>query len=49
LGYAGAVAEVKEDEVAVVAAAVDPAHENHLLACVGGAEIAAKMCPFETA
>ena len=41
LAEAGAVAEVEEDEVAVIAAAVDPTHENHLLACVGGAEIAA--------
>jgi hypothetical protein len=31
----------------VVAAAVDPAHENYVLACVGGTQFAAKMCPFE--
>ncbi len=46
---AGAVAEVEEDEVAVVAAAVDPAHQNHLLAGVGGAQLAAQMRPFEIA
>ena len=48
LGDAGAVAQVEEDEVAVVAAAVDPAHEDHLLAGVGGAQVAAEMRPFET-
>ena len=32
LGDAGAVAEVEEDEVAVVAAAVDPAHEGYCFA-----------------
>ena len=46
---AGAVAQVEKDEVAVVAAAVDPAHQDHLLAGVGGAQIAAKMRPFEIA
>jgi hypothetical protein len=46
---AGAVAEVEEDEVAVVAAAVDPAHEDNVLAGVGGAQIAAEMGTFETA
>jgi len=47
LGDAGAVAEVEKDEVAVIAAAVHPAHQNHLLAGVGGAQFAAKMRPFE--
>ena len=46
---AGAVAQVEEDEVAVVAAAVDPAHQHHLLAGVGGAQFAAEMRPFEIA
>ena len=46
---AGAVAQVKKDQVAVVAAAVDPAHENNLLSGVGGAQIAAEMGTFETA
>ncbi len=49
LGDAGAVAEVEEDEVAVVAAAVDPAHEDDLLAGVGGAQVAAQMGAFEIA
>jgi hypothetical protein len=49
LRNAGAVAQVEEDEVAVVAAAVDPAHEDNLLAGVGGAQIAAEMGTFETA
>ena len=48
LGDAGAVAQIEEDEVAVVAAAVDPAHQDHLLAGVGGAQVAAEMRPFET-
>ncbi len=46
LGDAGAVAEVEEDEVAVVAAAIDPAHEDNLLACVSGAQIAAEVGAF---
>ena len=46
LGDAGAVAKVEEDEVAVIAAAVDPAHQDHLFAGVGGAQSAAKMRPF---
>ena len=46
---AGAVAEVEKDEVAVVAAAVDPAHEDHVLAGVGGAQVAAEMRAFEIA
>ena len=49
LGDAGAVAQVEEDQVAVVAAPVDPAHHHHLLAGVGGAQIAAEMRPFEIA
>ena len=49
LGDAGAVAEVEKDEVAVVAAAVDPAHEDHLFAGVGGAQLAAEMRAFEIA
>jgi hypothetical protein len=36
-----AVAQIEEDEVAVIAAAVDPAHEGDGLAGVGGAEFAA--------
>ena len=46
---AGAVAQVEEDEVAVVAAAVDPAHEDDLLAGVGGAQFAAEMGAFQIA
>jgi hypothetical protein len=44
----GAVAEIEKDEAAVVAAAVDPAHEDYLFAGVGGAELAAKMRSFES-
>ena len=38
LGDAGAVAHVDEDEVAEVAAAVHPAHEDDARAGVGGAQ-----------
>jgi hypothetical protein len=38
-----AVAQVEEDEVAVIAAAVDPAHEGDGFAGVGSAEFAAGM------
>ncbi len=40
LHHAAAVAEIDEDEVAVVAAARDPAGEAHLAADVGGAQLA---------
>jgi len=46
---AGAIAEVEEDEVAVVAAAVDPTHEGNGLAGVGGAEFAAGVRALERA
>jgi hypothetical protein len=49
LGNTGAVAQIEKDEVPVIAAAVNPAHEHHLLAGVDGAEIATKMRSFETA
>ncbi len=42
-----AVAEVEEDQVAVVAAPVHPAHQHHLLARVGSAQRAAHVGPFE--
>ncbi len=38
LGDAGAVAQINEDDVAEVAAAVDPSHEDGFLAGIGGAE-----------
>ena len=40
LRYAGAVAQVEKDEVAVIAAAVDPAHQHHVLAGIAGAKLA---------
>ena len=43
---AAAVADVEEDEVAVVAAAVDPAHEDYVLAGVFGAELSAAVRPL---
>ena len=49
LDDAAAVAQVEEDQVAVVAAAVYPAHHNHVFAGVGGAQIAAVVCPFKLA
>jgi len=49
LGDASAVAEIEEDEVAVVAAPVDPAHQHHLLAGVSGAQCAAEMRAFKIA
>ena len=39
LGDSGAVAQVEEDEAAMVAAAVDPAHENDVLPRVLGAKL----------
>jgi hypothetical protein len=49
LGDAGAVADIEEDEVAVVAAAVDPAHEDDVLVCVGCAEVSAHVGAVEGA
>ena len=54
LGDAGAVAEVEEDEIAVVAAAVDPAHERYGFAGVGlvnvtGAQVATHVGALEGA
>ena len=45
----GAVAEVEEDEVAVVAAAVDPTHEDYGFSGVGGAQLSAHMSTFKIA
>ena len=41
---AGAVAQVDEDDAAVVAARIDPAGEGNGLAHVGGAELVARVC-----
>ena len=49
LGNAAAVAHVEEDQVAVIAAAVDPAHQDHVFAGVGGAQIAAVVGAFQLA
>ena len=49
LRNAGAVAHVEKDQVAVVAAAVHPAHQHHVLAGVGGAQCAAHVRSFEIA
>jgi hypothetical protein len=38
LGYAGAVAKIDKKQVAVVAPAIDPSHEDGFFACVGGAQ-----------
>ena len=46
---ASAIAEVEEDEIAVVAAAVDPTHEGDGLAGVGAAEFAAGVRALELA
>src|SRR5471032_1130985 len=43
LAVAGAVAEIDEDDRAMVAAAVAPAHQNHGLTRVGSAQFAAHM------
>ena len=43
---AGAVAEIDEEQAAVVAALVDPSHEHGFFAGVGGAESAAHVSAF---
>jgi hypothetical protein len=47
LRNACAVAQVEEDQIAVIAAAIDPAHHDHRLTSVGGAQLTAEMCSFE--
>src|SRR5208337_269185 len=49
LGYAGAVAQVDEDDLAEVAAAVDPSHEHNFLACIGESKLPAHMSSPEVA
>jgi hypothetical protein len=49
LAYAAAVADIDEDKIAQVAAAVHPAHEHNVFVGIGGAECAAGMRPFEIA
>ncbi len=47
LGDAAAIAHVKKDEVAVVAATVNPAHQNHAFASMSGTKFPAQMRPFK--
>ncbi len=49
LGNAAAVAHIEKDQVAVIAATVNPAHEHYLLAGVGGTQFAAEMGTFQIA
>ncbi len=49
LGDARAVAHVEKDEVAVVAAAVDPAHQDNRLPGMRRAQFTAKVGAFKTA
>jgi len=46
LDYAGAIADVQEKEIAEVAAAMDPAHYDGVVAGVGGAQGAAVVGAF---
>ena len=46
LGDAAAVAQIEEDNVAEIAAAIDPPHEHNFRAGVGGAQLATHMSPF---
>ena len=49
LRYAGAIAEINEEQVAVVAATVHPSHEDGFLAGVGRAEGAAHVSSSQIA
>ena len=49
LRHAGAVAKIDEDDLAEVAAAVDPSHEDGFFACVGEAQSPAHMSSFKIA
>ncbi len=49
LNDAGAVANVEEEQVAKIAPAGDPAHDDGVLAFVGGAQCAAVVCALQVA
>jgi hypothetical protein len=49
LGHAGAVAEVDEDDLAEVAAAVDPSHEHNFFARIGEPKFSVHMSPSKIA
>ena len=44
LGDAGAVTQIDKNDVAEIAAAVNPAHERDGFAGIGSAEFSATMC-----
>jgi hypothetical protein len=44
---AGAVAQVKEDEIAVVAPAINPAHQNNVLPILLHTELAAPVSALQ--
>jgi hypothetical protein len=45
----GAIPQIEEDEIAEVAAAVHPSHQDNLGAGVGGTQLSAHMSSFEFA
>ena len=49
LGHAGAVAQIDEDDLAQVAAAVDPSHEHNFFAGIGEPKSSAHMSSSEVA
>jgi O-acetylhomoserine/O-acetylserine sulfhydrylase-like pyridoxal-dependent enzyme len=49
LGHAGAVAQVDEDDLAEIAAAVDPSHEHNFFARIGEPKSSAHMSSSEVA
>jgi len=49
LRHAGAVAQVDEDDLAKIAAAVDPSHEHNFFARVGEPKRSAHMSPSKIA
>ncbi len=49
LNDAGAVAHVEKEQIAEVAAAMDPAHDDGIAAFVGGTKGAAVVCALQVA
>jgi hypothetical protein len=43
LRNAGAIAQIEEDEIAMVAATVHPTHQHYMLACLCGAKLPTSM------
>jgi len=49
LRHAISVAQVNEDDAAVIATAMHPTHQHSMFAFIGGAQLSARVRPLEAA